>query len=51
LPDPAPAGDGAALADAQAINRSMEALIALHPAQYLWAYNRYKAPRDGVAGG
>jgi KDO2-lipid IV(A) lauroyltransferase len=51
LPDPAPAGDGAALADAQAINRSMEALIALHPAQYLWAYNRYKAPRDGAAGG
>jgi KDO2-lipid IV(A) lauroyltransferase len=30
---------------AAAINRSMEALIATHPSQYLWGYHRYKAPR------
>jgi Kdo2-lipid IVA lauroyltransferase/acyltransferase len=40
-----------ALADATAINRSMEALIALKPSQYLWGYNRYKLPRDAGAGG
>ncbi len=40
-----------ALADATAINRSMEALIALQPSQYLWGYNRYKQPRDAGAGG
>ena len=39
---PAP-GDAAA-----AINRAMEALILQCPAQYLWGYHRYKAPR--VAG-
>jgi Kdo2-lipid IVA lauroyltransferase/acyltransferase len=39
-----------ALADATAINRSMEALIALKPSQYLWGYNRYKLPRDAGAG-
>jgi KDO2-lipid IV(A) lauroyltransferase len=27
------------------INRYMEALIALAPAQYLWGYHRYKQPR------
>ena len=32
-------------ADADAINRSMEALILLKPSQYLWGYHRYKAPR------
>lgn len=32
-------------AAAQAINRSMEALILRHPAQYLWGYHRYKEPR------
>ena len=39
--------DGATLelADATAINRSMEAVIAQRPEQYLWGYNRYKAPR------
>jgi Kdo2-lipid IVA lauroyltransferase/acyltransferase len=39
---------GIALADASAINRSMEALIALKPSQYLWGYNRYKQPRDAA---
>jgi Kdo2-lipid IVA lauroyltransferase/acyltransferase len=46
LPEPALAGEAGLLADATAINRSMEVLIAQHPAQYLWAYNRYKAPRE-----
>jgi KDO2-lipid IV(A) lauroyltransferase len=41
-----PADEQAALlADATAINRSMEALIAKKPSQYLWGYNRYKHPR------
>ncbi|HOL38045.1 MAG: lysophospholipid acyltransferase family protein [Proteobacteria bacterium] len=31
--------------DATAINRSMEALIARRPSQYLWGYHRYKTPR------
>lgn len=32
-----------------AINRSMEAVIAQNPSQYLWGYHRYKAPRpDGA---
>jgi Kdo2-lipid IVA lauroyltransferase/acyltransferase len=48
LPDPAPAGEAGLVEDATAINRSMEALVAAHPAQYLWAYNRYKSPRDGA---
>jgi KDO2-lipid IV(A) lauroyltransferase len=38
----APAGD---LADATAINASMEAVIRQAPQQYLWGYHRYKAPR------
>jgi len=38
-----PAGDDTAAA--LAVNRSMEALIAQHPAQYLWGYHRYKSPR------
>jgi KDO2-lipid IV(A) lauroyltransferase len=47
LPEPAPAdADEAALADAVAINRSMERLIALAPSQYLWGYHRYKNPRQ-----
>jgi Kdo2-lipid IVA lauroyltransferase/acyltransferase len=50
-----PAGDDAAAA--LAVNRSMEALIRAHPAQYLWGYHRYKSPRaqpaaaDGAAQG
>jgi Kdo2-lipid IVA lauroyltransferase/acyltransferase len=35
----------AQVADATAINRSMEALIARKPSQYLWGYHRYKNPR------
>lgn len=47
LPGPADAaaGDEREAAAALAINRSMEAVIRSQPAQYLWAYNRYKAPR------
>ena len=40
---PLPAGDDA-LAAASAVNREMERLILQCPAQYLWAYNRYKQP-------
>ncbi len=36
----------AAVADATAINRSMQALIAARPSQYLWGYHRYKQPRQ-----
>jgi KDO2-lipid IV(A) lauroyltransferase len=37
-------------AAATVVNRSMEALIAARPSQYLWGYNRYKQPRrlDGA---
>jgi KDO2-lipid IV(A) lauroyltransferase len=50
LPDRSADGENAdpaalELADATAINRSMEAVIAQRPEQYLWGYNRYKAPR------
>jgi KDO2-lipid IV(A) lauroyltransferase len=39
-------GDPAAQEDAAAvINRAMERLILKCPQQYLWGYNRYKAPR------
>jgi KDO2-lipid IV(A) lauroyltransferase len=37
--------DGWLTAAAAAINRSMEALIARQPSQYLWGYHRYKNPR------
>lgn len=30
---------------AEAINLAMEKMIAEHPEQYLWSYNRYKAPK------
>ena len=36
-------------AQAEAINRAMEKLIARSPAQYFWSYNRYKQP-EGVSG-
>ena len=39
----------ALLADATAINRSMEALISRKPSQYLWGYHRYKQPRMAEA--
>ncbi|MCH8617594.1 lysophospholipid acyltransferase family protein [Undibacterium sp. TS12] len=37
------------VAQATAINRGMEKLIAHSPAQYFWSYNRYKKP-EGVDG-
>ena len=40
-----PPADADETAAATAINRSMEAVIAQCPAQYLWGYHRYKAPR------
>jgi KDO2-lipid IV(A) lauroyltransferase len=48
LADPStlPADEAQAqVADATAINRSMEVLIAKQPSQYLWGYHRYKHPR------
>jgi KDO2-lipid IV(A) lauroyltransferase len=45
-PLPAQADDAASAA---AINRAMEAVIRLRPAQYLWGYHRYKAPRRAEA--
>lgn len=47
------AGEGADAerADAEVINRAMEAVIARKPSQYLWGYHRYKNPRrlEGAA--
>jgi KDO2-lipid IV(A) lauroyltransferase len=50
LAEPLPAREGLTeeawtLAAASAVNRSMEAVIARHPTQYLWGYHRYKQPR------
>ncbi len=45
LPVPLPEGGGEE-ASALAINQSMEAVIRLKPTQYLWAYHRYKSPRQ-----
>jgi KDO2-lipid IV(A) lauroyltransferase len=39
--------EGPLEARAGAINRALEALIRRCPDQYLWGYNRYKAPRGG----
>ena len=36
-------------AAAAAINREMEEMIRKMPEQYLWGYNRYKAPKNKVA--
>ena len=53
LPAPPPAGGDPEAEEAWtaqatgAINRSMEALVRQCPAQYLWGYHRYKAPRHG----
>ncbi|HTN65896.1 MAG TPA: lysophospholipid acyltransferase family protein [Burkholderiaceae bacterium] len=41
--------EGSPQQQARAINAAMEALIARCPAQYLWSYQRHKAP-PGVAG-
>ena len=52
MPEPLPAADAFAGDDvahqtecAAVMNRAMEFLIRQCPAQYLWGYNRYKAPR------
>lgn len=47
LPVPLPA-DGDEAASALAINASMEAVIRMAPAQYLWGYHRYKQPRGAA---
>lgn len=39
----------AAVAGATALNHAIENLIALAPTQYLWGYNRYKAPYGTVS--
>lgn len=44
LQAPLPADPPAA---AEAVNRAMETLVRECPRQYLWGYNRYKAPRKG----
>jgi Kdo2-lipid IVA lauroyltransferase/acyltransferase len=49
-PDAVGTGDAAQQRAAASMNRSMEAVIRLLPAQYLWGYNRYKTPRRGAAG-
>jgi len=36
-------------ADTQRLNLALEALIRQCPAQYLWGYNRYKAPAGSPA--
>jgi len=52
MPEPLPA-DGAGDAEHQracagVINRAMEHVIARWPGQYVWGYDRYKAPRSGA---
>lgn len=37
------------VAASTAINQAMERLVLSRPDQYLWGYNRFKAPREGVA--
>lgn len=46
LPVPLPATADDEAASAAAVNRSMEAVILEKPSQYLWAYHRYKNPRQ-----
>lgn len=46
---PAGADEAAMRAGAAVINRTMETTILTDPGQYLWAYNRYKAPRAAEA--
>ena len=49
LPEPASGSLPDDAGAAQAINRSMEAVIRQRPSQYLWGYHRYKAPRGAAA--
>lgn len=46
LPGELPADAAAA---AHTLNAAVEGLIRRNPAQYLWSYNRYKAPRGAAA--
>jgi len=48
LPDAA-AGAAAQAESAAAVNRAMEDIIRRSPQQYLWGYDRYKAPRAEMA--
>ena len=55
LAEPLPSRDGLSeeawsTASATVINRSMEAIIARKPEQYLWGYHRYKQPRPMKVG-
>ena len=43
--------DGPPEAQARAINRAMESLVARCPAQYFWSYNRYKGTPVSAEGG
>ena len=46
LAEPLPeGGEGAQAESAAVVNRAMERLIRQRPEQYLWGYDRYKAPR------
>jgi Kdo2-lipid IVA lauroyltransferase/acyltransferase len=49
LPVPLPEAPGDEAAAALAINRSMETVVRMKPAQYLWGYHRYKTPRRADA--
>lgn len=51
LSEPAEPIEGPLAARCAAINREIERLILSCPAQYLWAYNRYKRPRGVPAPG
>lgn len=46
---PAGTDEAAQVAAATAVNATMERVIADDPGQYLWGYNRYKAPRAAEA--
>lgn len=47
--EPLPEGAAAQAESAAAVNRAMEAVIRRDPGQYLWGYDRYKAPRPEMA--
>jgi KDO2-lipid IV(A) lauroyltransferase len=51
LPEPLPRDDATQAESAAIINRAMERLIRQCPQQYLWGYNRYKAPRSAESPG
>src|SRR5882672_10601266 len=44
-----PEADAPQAESAAAVNRAMEAVILQRPQQYLWGYDRYKAPRRAMA--